>query len=63
MKGIKQLKLNNIFNYITMFLLIPFAGVLIFLFLYTAFLTVGHERELLNIAAADISQSVGTAAK
>ena len=60
MKGIKQLKLNNIFNYITMFLLIPFAGVLIFLFLYTAFLTVGHERELLNIAAADISQSVGT---
>lgn len=58
MKWIKRLKLNNIFNYITLFLLIPFACVLIFLFIYTAFLTVAHERELLNIAAADISQSV-----
>lgn len=58
MKWIKRLKLNNIFNYITLFLLIPFACVLIFLFIYTAFLTVSHERELLNIAAADISQSV-----
>ena len=58
MEWIKQLKLKNIFNYITLFLLIPFACVLVFLFVYTAFLTVSHERELLNIAAADISQSV-----
>ena len=57
MNRIKQLRLKNIFNYITFFLLVPFACILVALFAYTAHLTTSHEKELLHLAAKDISQS------
>ena len=58
MKCIKRMKLKNIFNYITLFLLVPFATVLVLLFVYTAHLNVSHEKNILQVAAEDIVSSM-----
>lgn len=58
MKWIKRMKLKNIFNYITLFLLVPFATVLVLLFVYTAHLNVSHEKNILQVAAEDIVSSM-----
>ncbi|WP_279221797.1 hypothetical protein [Acutalibacter sp. 1XD8-33] len=43
MKFLKHIKPNDIFNYVTAFLLIPFAVTLVLLFVYTAHTTNVHQ--------------------
>ena len=58
MKFLKHIKLNNIFNYVTVFLLIPFAVTLILLFAYTAYTTRIHQQGIFHTAADDIAENV-----
>lgn len=43
LKFLKHIKPNDIFNYVTAFLLIPFAVTLVLLFVYTAHTTNVHQ--------------------
>ena len=58
MKFLNHIKLNNIFNYVTVFLLIPFAVTLILLFAYTAYTTRIHQQGIFHTAADDIAENV-----
>ena len=58
MKFLKHIKLNNIFNYVTVFLLIPFAVTLVLLFAYTAYTIRVNQQGKFHTAADDIFQSV-----
>ena len=58
MKFLKHIKLNNIFNYVTVFLLIPFAVTLVLLFAYTAYTIKVNQQGKFHTAADDIFQSV-----
>jgi len=58
MNYLKRIRLKNIYNYITFFLLIPFAVTLVILFVYSAYMSITHERELIDVAVEDISGSI-----
>ena len=63
MKFLKHIKLNNIFNYVTVFLLIPFAVTLVLLFAYTTHTTSVHQQEKFHTAADSIAKSIDTSLK
>ena len=54
MKFLKHIKLNNIFNYVTVFLLIPFAVTLVLLFAYTAYTIKVNQQGIFHTAKDDI---------
>ncbi len=58
----KRIRLNNIFNYVTCFLLIPFAVMLVILLTYSIYQDISHQKQAYHTAAEDIADSVEASA-